>query len=136
MLIVLLGAAFITFTFIRKEKEISDDVLTVEKADDIVPYFKSITPGLELAIKSGDYQAYEGPSLPKDFKINVDSFWYSRHNVFVFYHVDVSDSKFVITRDREDLPKIDQLVMEAGSDKASVLELVETGEGVLFEDDY
>ena len=136
MLIVLLGVAFITFTIIGKEKKISEDVLTVEKTDDIVPYFKSITPGLELAIKSGGYQAYEGPSLPKDFKINVDGVWYSRNNVYVFYHVDVSDTKFVITRDREDLPKIDQLVMEEGSGKASVLELVETGEGVLFEDDY
>ncbi|MFP3339253.1 hypothetical protein R0J91_14850, partial [Micrococcus sp. SIMBA_131] len=55
-LIVLLGAAFITFTVIGKDKSVSDDVLTVEKVEDIVPYFINTTPGLELAIQSGDYQ--------------------------------------------------------------------------------
>ena len=135
-LIVLLGAAFITFTVIGKDKSVSDDVLTVEKVEDIVPYFINTTPGLELAIQSGDYQPLKDMPLPDDFKINVDGVWYSRHNVYVFYHVDVSNSEFVLTRNREDLPKIDQLVMDDPSGEASVLELVETEEGVLFEGDY
>ncbi|WP_273837319.1 hypothetical protein [Guptibacillus sedimenti] len=135
-LIVLLGAAFITFTVIGKDKSVSDDVLTVEKVEDIVPYFIKTTPGLELAIQSGDYQSLKDMPLRDDFKINLDGVWYSRHNVYVFYHVDVSNSEFVLTRNREDLPKIDQLVMDDPSGEASGLELVETEEGVLFEGDY
>ncbi|MYL66000.1 hypothetical protein GLW07_21920 [Bacillus hwajinpoensis] len=135
-LIVLLGAAFITFTVIGKDKSVSDDVLTVEKVEDIVPYFINTTPGLELAIQSGDYLPLKDMPLPDDFKINVDGVWYSRHKVYVFYHVDVSNSEFVLTRNREDLPKIDQLVMDDPSGEASILELVETEEGVLFEDHY
>lgn len=135
-LIVLLGAAFITFTVIGKDKSVSDDVLTVEKVEDIVPYFIKTTPGLELAIQSGDYQSLKDIPLRDDFKINLDGLWYSRHNVYVFYHVDVSDSEFVLTRNREALPKIDQLVMDDSSGEASRLELVETEEGVLFGDHY
>lgn len=135
-LIVLLGAAFITFTVIGKDKSVSDDVLTVEKVEDIVPYFIKTTPGLELAIQSGDYQSLKDIPLRDDFKINLDGLWYSRHNVYVFYHVDVSDSEFVLTRNREALPKIDQLVMDDPSGEASRLELVETEEGVLFGDHY
>jgi len=135
-LIVLLGAAFLTFTVIGKDISVSDDVLTVEKIEDIVPYLINTTPGLELAIQSGDYQSVNDMPMPDDFKINVDGVWYSRHNVYVFYHVDVSNSEFVLTRNREDLPKIDQLVMDDPSGEESVLELVETEEGVLFEDQY
>ncbi|WP_226660160.1 hypothetical protein [Pseudalkalibacillus hwajinpoensis] len=135
-LLVLLGAAFITFTVIGKDKSVLDDVLTVEKVEEIVPYFKKTTPGLELAMQSGDYQALNDMPLPDDFKINLDGVWYSRHNFYVFYHVDVSNSEFVITRNREDLPTIDQLVIEDASGKASVLKLVDTEDGVLFENDY
>ncbi|WP_273854197.1 hypothetical protein [Guptibacillus spartinae] len=135
-LLVLLGAAFITFTVIGKDKSVPDDVLTVEKVEEIVPYFKKTTPGLELAVQSGNYQDLRGMALPDDFNSVMDGVWYSRHQVYVFYHVDISDSEFVLTRDKKDLSTIDQLMVEDASGKASVLKLVDTEDGVLFENDY
>ncbi|MCA0170773.1 hypothetical protein [Bacillus sp. RAR_GA_16] len=135
-LLVLLGAAFITFTVIGRDKSLSDDVINVEKDEEIVPYFEKTTPGLELAMKFGDYQALNDMTLPDDFNIILDGIWYSRYNVYVYYHVDVSDSEFVLTRDRKDLPTIDQLVVEDASGQATVLKVADTEDGVLFENDY
>ena len=135
-LVFLLGAAFITFTVIGKDKSVSDDVLAVEKVEDIVPYFITTTPGLELAMQSGDYQELKGKTLPNDFNITMDGFWYSRHNAYVFYHADLSDSDFVLTRNTENLPKIDQLIVEDASGIKTILKHVDTEEGVLFKSDY
>ncbi len=124
------------FKLIGDENKPSMVAQSVESEDDIAPYFKRITPGLELAMESGDYQAIESSILPGEFNMNVDGVWYSRYKLSVFYHVDVSESEFVVSRDRDDLPKIDRLVVKHSSGKSSVLELVETDEGVLFEDSY
>ena len=121
------------FKLIGDENKPSMVAQSVESEDDITPYFKRITPGLELAMESGDYQAIESSILPGEFNMNVDGVWYSRYKLSVFYHVDVSESEFVVSRDRDDLPKIDRLVVKHSSGKSSVLELVETDEGVLFE---
>ncbi|MGB8001264.1 MAG: hypothetical protein WCF60_14370 [Anaerobacillus sp.] len=136
LLLIVMGVAFITFKLIGDEKKPSAVVQSVESRDDIVPYFKTITPGLDLAMQSGNYQEIERTVLPDEFKVNVDGVWYSRYNLSVFYHVDVSGSKFVLSRDIDDLPKIDRLVVEHGSGETSLLELVETEEGVLFEGSY
>ncbi|MDQ0485127.1 hypothetical protein [Guptibacillus hwajinpoensis] len=122
---------YVAIHYSTNEREL-DDLIAAKSNEEVISYFEKTTPGLQQVKNS---QAYRKVDLQVG-SVTIDQIWYSRHNMTVFYHVDISKSDFIVTRNINQVPKVDMLQLQLHSGEKVELKADEAEEGILYEDDY
>ena len=122
---------YVAIHYTSNEREL-DDPIAAKSNEEVMSYFEETTPGLK---RVKDSQAYRKVDLKLD-SVTIDRIWYSRYNITVFYHVDISKSDFVVTRNVNHVTKIEMLQLHLNSGDKVDLKAGEAEEGILYEDAY
>ncbi|MDP4553515.1 hypothetical protein Q9251_21935 [Alkalihalobacillus macyae] len=122
---------YVAIHYSTNEREL-DDLIAAKSKEEVMSYFEKTTPALKQVKHS---QAYRKVDLKVD-SVTIDRIWYSRYNVTVFYHVDISKSDFIVTRNVNQVTKIEMLQLHLNSGEKVDLKADEAEEGILYEDDY